>query len=70
MKGILSFATDDQRFVIQSVHMLLEGRHQRMWRVDEARVSRLVFIGRNLPKEELRRGFLDARADQVLKTNS
>jgi G3E family GTPase len=37
--------------------MLLEGDRQRPWKADEPRVSRLVFIGRNLPKDVLRDGF-------------
>ncbi len=45
------------RFVVQSVHMLLEGDHQRPWKDGEPRTSRLVFIGRNLPKDALREGF-------------
>jgi hypothetical protein len=35
----------------------LEGGHQRAWKADEARLSRLVSIGRDLPKEALRGGF-------------
>jgi len=57
MKGILAFANDPRRFVVQAVHMLLEGDHQRAWRPDETRMSRLVFIGRDLPKDVLRAGF-------------
>ena len=57
MKGILAFKDDPRRFVVQSVHMLLEGDRQRPWKADEPRVSRLVFIGRNLPKDVLRDGF-------------
>lgn len=62
MKGILSFKGDDDRFVVQAVHMLLEGDHQRAWKPNEERVSRLVFIGRNLPKEIIEDGFLKCRA--------
>jgi G3E family GTPase len=57
MKGILAMQDDDERFVIQAVHMLLDGDRQRPWRPDEKRESRLVFIGRNLPKDLLRQGF-------------
>ena len=57
MKGILSMQDDPDRFVIQGVHMLLEGDHQRAWAPSEKRESRLVFIGRNLPSEILREGF-------------
>ena len=31
-KGILSFKDDPERFVVQGVHMILEGDHQRPWR--------------------------------------
>ena len=57
MKGIMAFRDDPDRFVVQSVHMLLEGDRQRPWKTGEARSSRLVFIGRNLPKDVLRSGF-------------
>jgi G3E family GTPase len=57
LKGILAFSGDSDRFVLQGIHMLLEGDHQRPWRDDEARRSRLVFIGRNLDREKLERTF-------------
>jgi G3E family GTPase len=56
-KGILSFKDDDQRFVFQGVHMILDGDHQRPWKKEEKRDSRIVFIGRNLPEEQIRQGF-------------
>ena len=56
-KGILSFRNDDERFVFQGVHMILDGDHQRPWNKDEKRDSRIVFIGRNLPEEKIRQGF-------------
>jgi G3E family GTPase len=56
-KGILSFKDDPQRFAFQGVHMMLDGDHQRDWRADEPRLSRIVFIGRNLPEEKIRTGF-------------
>ncbi|WP_180900270.1 CobW family GTP-binding protein [Martelella soudanensis] len=57
MKGIVSFDGDDDRYVIQGVHMLLEGDHQRAWKSEEPRTTRLVFIGRNLPKDVISDGF-------------
>ncbi|WP_075214448.1 CobW family GTP-binding protein [Mongoliimonas terrestris] len=60
MKGIIAFQNDPDRFVIQGVHMLLEGDHQRPWKDGEPRVSRLVFIGRDLPKDVLADGFAKA----------
>jgi G3E family GTPase len=56
-KGILSFKDDPERFVFQGVHMILDGDHQRAWKEGEARSSRIVFIGRNLPEEKIRTGF-------------
>jgi G3E family GTPase len=56
-KGILSFKDDNERFVFQGVHMILDGDHQRPWKEGEERVSRIVFIGRNLPEEKIRQGF-------------
>ena len=56
-KGILSFAGDDDRYVFQGVHMMLEGDHQRKWQDGEKRESRVVFIGRELPEEKIRAGF-------------
>jgi G3E family GTPase len=37
--------------------MILEGDLQRDWRDDEARYSRMVFIGRNLDEAALKAGF-------------
>lgn len=41
----------------QGVHALFEGAPDRRWREDEKRENRIVFIGRNLDAEELRKGF-------------
>ncbi|WGS19718.1 MULTISPECIES: GTP-binding protein [unclassified Bradyrhizobium] len=57
MKGIIALANDDRRFVVQGVHMLIEGGSQRAWKKDEARQTRLVFIGRDLPTDVLKQGF-------------
>ena len=56
-KGILSFKNDDERFAFQGVHMMLDGDHQRPWGEGEKRESRIVFIGRNLPREKIEAGF-------------
>ncbi len=62
MKGIIAMKDDDERFVIQGVHMLIEGGHQRPWKPGENRESRLVFIGRGLPRDLLKQGFEACRA--------
>ncbi len=57
LKGILDMKGEDQRFVVQGVHMLLEGDRQRHWKAGEKRQSRLVFIGRNLDRDLLESSF-------------
>jgi G3E family GTPase len=61
-KGILAFKNEPKRFVFQGVHMLLDGDLQREWKPQEKRLSRLVFIGRNLKNDEITRGFLSCAA--------
>jgi G3E family GTPase len=56
-KGILNYANEDRRFAFQAVHMIADGDFIGPWKADEPRVSRLVFIGRNLNRPQLRRGF-------------
>jgi len=56
-KGILSYAGDDRRFAFQAVHMIADGDFIGPWKEGTPRVSRLVFIGRNLNRPQLRRGF-------------
>ena len=55
-KGILAFKDDPKRFVFQGVHMILDGDSQREWKPGERRESKVVFIGRNLKEDELRKG--------------
>ena len=62
LKGIIAFDGDDERYVVQGVHMIVEGDHQRPWRDEEARESRLVFIGRDLDADGLREEFLACAA--------
>ncbi|WP_174511671.1 CobW family GTP-binding protein [Methylocella tundrae] len=61
-KGILAFKDEPRRFVFQGVHMILDGDLQRDWKPGEKRVSRVVFIGRNLKEDEIRSGFLACAA--------
>jgi len=56
-KGILDVKGEARRLVFQAVHMIMEGDWQREWKPGEARCSRMVFIGRNLDEDALRKGF-------------
>jgi G3E family GTPase len=57
LKGIIAFPDDPQRYVVQGVHMIVEGDHERDWKDGESRESRIVFIGRELDREKLERTF-------------
>ncbi len=61
-KGILSYAGENRRFAFQAVHMMADGDFIGPWPQETARASRLVFIGRNLNRPRLRRGFESCRA--------
>jgi G3E family GTPase len=55
-KGILAYPNEDRRFAFQAVHMIADGDFVGPW-PEGPRKSRLVFIGRNLNRPQLRRGF-------------
>lgn len=57
MKGILNMWGDDRRFVFQGVHMLFDGTPGKPWGDGEERRNRMVFIGRNLDRQDLERRF-------------
>jgi len=59
MKGILAIAGEEQRHVFQGVHMLVDVQPAAPWAPGEERRSRLVFIGRNLDRQQLERSFTD-----------
>ncbi len=56
MKGFLNIDGEDERFVFQGVHMLFDGRPAGKWGNDK-RLNRLVFIGRELDRAALEKGF-------------
>jgi len=55
-KGILHIEGDHRRIVFQGVHMLMGADHGSPWRDGEVRESRMVFIGRDMPRDTLLRG--------------
>ena len=60
-KGILAFADQgDTKFVFQGVHDQINfGPSDHPWAADEPRVSKMVFIGKNLDFEHFRANLLD-----------
>jgi G3E family GTPase len=62
LKGIIAFDQDDERYVVQGVHMIIEGNHQRAWKDGEKRESKLVFIGRDLDRKKIEESFMACAA--------
>ncbi len=56
-KGILHYKGDDRRFAFQAVHMMADGDFVGPWKEGDPRRSKIVFIGRDLNRPQLRRGF-------------
>jgi G3E family GTPase len=65
IKGIIELEGEPRRFVFHGVHMTLDGRPGRPWKVTEPRINELVFIGRSLDPFALRSGFDQCRAVAV-----
>lgn len=55
-KGILSIANFDKRVVFQGVHMLMGSDLGAPWAAGEVRESKMVFIGKDMPREVLEKG--------------
>ena len=62
-KGILYVQGIKERIVFQGIHMLFSGRIDRQWQENEKRISELVFIGKDLNKEELELQFKNCIAE-------
>ncbi len=62
-KGVLNIAGEDRRMVFQGVLRLYGFDWDREWLADDVRESVIVFIGDQLPEEEIRAGFAAVAAD-------
>ncbi len=56
-KGILYYAGETRRFAFQAVHMIADGDFIGEIKESDPRKSKIVFIGRDLNRPQLRRGF-------------
>ena len=63
MKGVLAIAGEDERYVFQGVHMLVDTQPAGAWAPGEERRSRLVFIGRNLDRRQIEASFARCLVD-------
>ena len=57
MKGVLVVRGTKKRLVFQGVHMLFDAKFDREWKDGENRTNTLVFIGKNLDRAALTKGF-------------
>ncbi|WP_372617149.1 CobW family GTP-binding protein [Falsiroseomonas sp.] len=62
-KGILHYAGDNRRFAFQAVHMIADGDYIGEVKEGDPRKSKIVFIGRDLNRPQLRRGFEACQVD-------
>jgi G3E family GTPase len=61
-KGVLSVKGVDDRVVFQGVHMVMGSTRGARWKPGEARESKMVFIGRDMPRELLLEGLAECIA--------
>merc|ERR1719401_884793 len=61
-KGVLAVQGMKQKFVFQAIHMLFANSQEGNWGDDEERRCKMIFIGKNLNREELTSGFMSCMA--------
>ena len=61
-KGILNFKGEEERYVFQGVHMLMDASPLGPWPIGKDRSSRVVFIGRDLDNMNLKEGFENCKS--------
>lgn len=66
-KGFLHLRGQDRKLLLQGVHELVDLGLGDPWPADEPRVSRLVFIGRDLPEQVFRRDFAACAATEQVQ---
>merc|ERR1712039_406034 len=52
-KGVLAVKGAPQRYVFQAIHMIFSGTSQKAWEEGEEKFCKIIFIGKNLNREEL-----------------
>lgn len=67
-KGVIHVKGMDTMLVFQGVHMICKAEMTSEWdKLPENRVSRFVFIGKNLDKELITQGFHNCKAEENLR---
>ena len=62
-KGVLNIEGESNRMIFQGVHMTMGGSPGKAWLAGETRETKMVFIGRNLPKRIFVEGLAYCVAD-------
>merc|ERR1711897_31497 len=55
-KGVLAVKGMKEKFVFQAIHMLFANSQEGTWEKDEEKRCKMIFIGKNLSREELTAG--------------
>jgi len=61
-KGVLAVKGMKDKFVFQAIHMLFANSQGNPWTADEEKRCKMIFIGKNLDREELTSGFMACMA--------
>ncbi len=61
-KGVLFVSGSDRRMIFQGVHMMMGADAGKPWGRNERPRSKIVFIGRNLPREAIEKGLTSCLA--------
>ena len=64
IKRNFDFKGENERYVFQGVHMLMDASPMGSWPKGKDRSSRIVFIGRNLDSMNLKEGFENCKSDE------
>ncbi|MGZ2370456.1 CobW family GTP-binding protein [Ancylomarina sp. YFZ004] len=59
VKGILHISGMDNRILLQSVHTQIQATVGRVWEENEIKESKIVFIGKNLNSEVIKKNLID-----------
>lgn len=57
-KGVLAVKDLPEKYVFQAIHMIFSGTSQKAWEPGEERRCKMIFIGKNLDREDLTAGFM------------
>jgi len=61
-KGVLAVKGMKEKFVFQAIHMLFANSQEGSWGPGEEKRCKMIFIGKNLNREELTSGFMACMA--------